>query len=435
MNAEALHSLIGHDLPAASRGDTAAYSRIVGACQNSVTAIALAMVRDVHASEDIAQEAFLNAWQNIRKLQNPQSFLPWLRQITRNLAHDHLRARKRLPRGGDDMEAAIASAADPEPSAVERLIEGERAQVAAELISALPDESREVLLLYYREGQSSQQVAALLGLSDAAVRKRLSRARGAVRGELMERFAAFATASAPSVGFTTLVASALGVISPAGTTVAVVGASSLGSSLAGKLGVGGMASAGASGGMLGGALAFLAERVLSPVSQAVGGGPIDGASLNAKVAGLAQLSGRFDWGGILGGTVGGVVIMLMVNHYLMSYAGTPQERQRIRRLIRVVTVSGAVMSFGLVACLEISRGWFVPLAFTLVATAISAWQCLTLIPRTLAPSLQRIQRDSGRDPRDSVVYRWLLGPKAVVYSSLLLIGSIVFILWYEGRFV
>ncbi|MGO1068480.1 RNA polymerase sigma factor [Lysobacter sp. CA199] len=433
MNAEALHSLIGHDLPAASRGDTAAYSRIVGACQNSVTAIALAMVRDVHASEDIAQEAFLNAWQNIRKLHNPQSFLPWLRQITRNLAHDHLRARQRLPRGGDDMEAVIASAADPEPSAIERLIEGERAQVAAELISALPDESREVLLLYYREGQSSQQVAALLGLSDAAVRKRLSRARSTVRGELMERFAAFATASAPSVGFTTLVASALGVTAPAGTTAAIVGAGSLGSGLAGKFGVGGMGSAGASGGVLGGTLAFLAERVLSPVSQAVGGDPIDGASLSAKVQGLSQLGDHIHLSSVIGGVIGGVTMMLMLNHYLMSYAGTPEERRTIRRLIRVVAISGALMATALVVCLETTRGWVWPMAFTLVVTAISNWQCLVLIPRVLAPSLQRIQRESGRDPRQDIAYRWMIGPKAVAYTSLLLIASITLILWREGR--
>ena len=80
-----------------------------------VAAIALAIVRDVPASEDIAQEAFLSAWQNLRRLQNPASFLPWLRQITRNLARDHLRARRRLPREADDADAAIEAAADPRP--------------------------------------------------------------------------------------------------------------------------------------------------------------------------------------------------------------------------------------------------------------------------------------------------------------------------------
>ena len=61
--------------------------------------------------------------------------------------------------------------ADPAPSPMHALIDEERLHAATELISALPAESRETLLLFYREGQSSQQVALLLGLSDAAVRK------------------------------------------------------------------------------------------------------------------------------------------------------------------------------------------------------------------------------------------------------------------------
>ena len=56
-------------------------------------------------------------------------------------------------------------------------------------------------LLYYREGQNSRQVASLLGLSDTAVRKRLSRARGTLREEMLKRFGEFAQSSAPSAAF------------------------------------------------------------------------------------------------------------------------------------------------------------------------------------------------------------------------------------------
>lgn len=163
MHAAALDQLLLRDLPAASGGDRDAYGRIVAACQNAITAIALAITRDVQASEDIAQEAFLSAWQKLRRLNNPASFLPWLRQITRNLAHDHLRARRHEAAPADEAEAVIAAAADPAPTPMQRLLDDERQQAAAELISTLPDESREVLLLYYREGRSSQQVALLLG--------------------------------------------------------------------------------------------------------------------------------------------------------------------------------------------------------------------------------------------------------------------------------
>lgn len=214
MNAEAIDLLIRDELPAAARGDRDAYGRIVAACQNTVTAVALAITRDVPASEDIAQDAFLAAWQNLKRLQNPASFLPWLRQITRNLARDHLRAGRHRPLDGEGAEIAIALAADPSPTPAEQLAEDERERAAAELIAALPDDSREALLLYYREGQRSQQVAALLGLSDAAVRKRLSRARQALREDMLARFGEFARGSAPTAAFTTIVAGALAAASP-----------------------------------------------------------------------------------------------------------------------------------------------------------------------------------------------------------------------------
>ncbi len=231
MNAEPIDLLIRRELPAAARGDRDAYGRIVAASQNAVTSVALAITRDVPTSEDIAQDAFLNAWQQLRKLNNPDSFLPWLRQITRNLARDHLRGLQRGPRQVDDADAAIAAAADAGPTPVQQLLDNERQHAAAELISALPEDSREVLLLFYREGQSSQQVAELLGLSDAAVRKRLSRARQLVREDLLKRFGDFASGTAPGAAFTAIVATALTVASPPAAAAGILG---IGSMLAGK---------------------------------------------------------------------------------------------------------------------------------------------------------------------------------------------------------
>ena len=215
MSNDAIDLLIKRELPAAVRGDRDAYGRIVLASQNAVTAVALAITRDVPTSEDIAQEAFLSAWHHLPRLKNPSSFLPWLRQITRNLAYDHLRNRRHRMLDGEAADLAIQHAADPDGCPLERSLDHERETVAADLISELPEESREALLLYYREGQSSRQVATLLGLSDAAVRKRLSRARQSVREDLLKRFGEFARSSAPSAAFAVGVGAALGISKPA----------------------------------------------------------------------------------------------------------------------------------------------------------------------------------------------------------------------------
>lgn len=234
MNADVIETIIQAHLPAASQGDQQAYSRIVQGCQNTVTSIALAIVHDVPASEDIAQEAFISAWQQLKKLNNPGSFLPWLRQITRNLARDYLRGQKYRANPAGDIETMMLSVADPAPGPSEFLANQEDARIAAAVIDALPEESREVFLLYYREGQNTHQVAHLLGMQDAAVRKRLSRARQSIREELLQRTGNFVKTSAPSIAFTTVVSTALIAAAPSTATAGVLAVTTGGSSMAGK---------------------------------------------------------------------------------------------------------------------------------------------------------------------------------------------------------
>ncbi len=122
VEAQSLLRVIASTCHAAS-GCQQAYGRIVMACQNTVAASALAITRDIAASEDIAQEAFLRAWQRLAQLHQPASFLPWLRQITRNLARNWLRANRHRALSGEAAELAIAMAADPAPSPTDHLLQ------------------------------------------------------------------------------------------------------------------------------------------------------------------------------------------------------------------------------------------------------------------------------------------------------------------------
>ncbi len=198
------------DFFAARGGDRDAFARLVLATQKTVASIALAVTRDVQLSEDIAQDTYLKAWQKIGAMQHADSLLPWLQQVTRQAAIDHLRRRRHQPLAldVDDVRMAGAAATDPQPDAW--LHDSQRAQQLARALDAVPDDSREVLLLFYREGQSSQQVAALLGLSDGAVRKRLQRARDALQSGLLAQVGEVARHSAPGLAFAALVVGALG---------------------------------------------------------------------------------------------------------------------------------------------------------------------------------------------------------------------------------
>lgn len=341
MNADTIDLLIRHELPAAAGGDRDAYGRIVAACQNTVTAVALAITHDVPASEDIAQEAFLSAWQHLKRLQNPASFLPWLRQITRNLARDHLRAHRQRPLDGETAELAIALAADPAPTPVQKIIEDERERAAAELISALPEDSRETLLLFYREGQSSQQVAALLGLSDAAVRKRLSRARQDLREDLLKRFGEFARSTAPGAAFTAVVATALTVASPPAAAAGILSA---------------------------------------------------GAAVGAKTFGKILLGAA--------GSIGFAVVASFTAIYLglrSQLRGAIDEEER-RGLIRSAAIN-ALASIGFVVALLViayaTTGWMPAVLATVGFMGIIFYQSLIVQPRVLA---RRHALEAMRDP-------------------------------------
>lgn len=381
VDAFTVESLIHRELPAAASGDRLAYGRIVAASQNTIASVALAITRDVPASEDIAQEAFLSGWQNLRKLQNPASFLPWLRQIARNLAHDHLRGHARRPRNVDHADAAIEAVADPHPTPVDRLIEQEQQAVAAELISALPDDSREVLLLYYREGQSSRQVARLLGLSDAAVRKRLSRARSSVREDLLQRFGEFARNSSPGAAFSAAVSTVLGATGkPAAAT----------------------------------------PLLLSVVSGATA--PAIAKGLTGSIAAFAPA--------ILAATA----VTWWCGRRLLSYADGPDERRAIRGWLVAYLAWGAAHVAGGLAVFRLSSGWQAFVAFHVSGLLVLNYLQLGRLPRLMNPL---ISRDAARHPerawRRALEYRLTWGSTAVITNNIVLVATLGFVLLVSGR--
>ncbi len=368
----AIDALIQRELPAARGGDHGAYGRIVAACQNTVTAVALAITRDVATSEDIAQEAFLNAWQHLERLNSPDSFLPWLRQITRNLARDHLRTHRNQPLDGPNAELIMAMAADPGPQPMQQVLEDERESAAFELISSLPDDSREALLLFYREGQSSQQVAALLGISDAAARKRLSRARQLVRDDILKRFGDFASSSAPSAAFTAAVITVLGVAAkPAAANAAALGTAAVGGSIAGK--------------------------------------------------GLAAFLGI---GGFLGGSLaGGALAAHLTRKYLLVFADTLEERNAILRSYNIYLYITLTMMLGAFVVLWLTPSFLWTMAAAVATELASLWTLLR-IRRVLLPM---IARDAARDPAGAPcryrAYDYSYGPTAILITGVLYVFS------------
>ena len=241
-------------VPAAARGDRDAFAALVDATRSVVSSIALAIVRDADLSRDISQDVFLAAWRDIGQLRDPNSFLPWLRQLTRHRAYHVLRTQRRRAAHIEEREldALVSTAVDPAPDAGDRLLADEERRLLRAVLDELPDEAREVVTLYYRESESTAHVAALLGLSEANVRQRLSRARARLRAELLDRYGAAAIKSRPDARFTAGVMIALTISAPAASSAATLTAAASGSSILMKLLIAGSGSLmGAVGGIAG----------------------------------------------------------------------------------------------------------------------------------------------------------------------------------------
>jgi len=349
MSEIALH--IARHLPAAQRGDRRAFAELVRATQSTVSAIALAVVRDVQHSEDIAQEAYLKVWQKLGELNNPDSFLPWLREITRNLARDHLRRGKARPGDRPGNSDVLESIAD-EPESPAAGIERERQFDALnEAFDRLPPEAREVLAMYYREGQSSDKVAELLGLSGAAVRQRLSRARLRLRTDLERRLAAVVVATAPGAAFTAAVTTLLGVASPPAAAGVAVGI---------------------------------------------------GAKTGAKFVLGAGL-------GILLGLIGGIAGLVFGIRPYLKTSTDPLERAALLRQRRIGIFVVIAACAGFLASTE-SSGWQVPTLVFLAFLGAIYWHTQIALPRILEPRL-RIEREASpeaaRRQRRQRIYGWI----------------------------
>ena len=209
---------------AAARGDAQAFATLVDHTSGLVTSIVLAVLRDFDASQDVAQDVFLAAWRDLPKLQNSASFLPWLRQIARNRSHHVLRSRIRARRyvAPDADDATMHAVPDGGPGIDAALLAAEDRRLITEGLDRLPDEAREVLLLFYREEQSVAQVATLLDLSEGAVKQRLSRARVALRKDLLDQLGDSLKRTAPGSAFTIAVMAALPLTLPLSASAAAV---------------------------------------------------------------------------------------------------------------------------------------------------------------------------------------------------------------------
>jgi RNA polymerase sigma factor (sigma-70 family) len=174
------------------QGDAAAFGTLVERYKQAVYGVCVSVVHDFDLAQDLAQEAFIKAFQHLYRLALPARFGHWLRIIAVNECRLYLRqARSAL--------VPVHTFYDQAPLCQAHLLPMEQQQelrqqqdyqdrlgvAALQALGALSEKNRQAITLYYLGGHSLKEVGAFLGTSSAAVKMRLHRARQQLQKEAL----------------------------------------------------------------------------------------------------------------------------------------------------------------------------------------------------------------------------------------------------------
>jgi RNA polymerase sigma-70 factor (ECF subfamily) len=155
------------------------FDRIVAENQSMVFSLALRFVRDREGAEELAQDVFLQIYQQLGRIENPSHATWWLRRAICHRCIDEVRKRKLRPRVG--LEDA------PEPvardSQTDLFLQGQLRR----LVESLPEKARAVVLLRYQEDMDPSEISEMLEMPISTVKSHLHRSLTLLRGKLRKR--------------------------------------------------------------------------------------------------------------------------------------------------------------------------------------------------------------------------------------------------------
>jgi RNA polymerase sigma-70 factor (ECF subfamily) len=163
----------------ARRGDDQAFAALVRKIQRPVYGLCLRLLRTEAEASEVAQEAFLRAYQHLDRYDETKPFELWVLAIARNLCLDVLRRRSRVKTEdvADHEQSLPSNDATLEDKAIARQ---ERASLE-EAMATLSVEDREVLALYYVQKRTTKEIAQVLNVAPGTIMARLFRAREKLR--------------------------------------------------------------------------------------------------------------------------------------------------------------------------------------------------------------------------------------------------------------
>lgn len=165
-------------------GDRNAYAILVDKYKDRVFSLVVGIVRNREMAEELSQDIFVKAYTSLKKFRKDSSFSTWIYRIAYNTSISETRKRKYKTRSFDDQLERAASLELDEDGSAENL-ESKHALLTMALEKLHPEEKL-ILMLYYFEEKSVEEISQSSGLSQSNVKVKLFRMRAKLK-DLMER--------------------------------------------------------------------------------------------------------------------------------------------------------------------------------------------------------------------------------------------------------
>jgi len=171
----------------AIKGDAVAFGLLVQNHYDNVYGLAFRYLKNFDDAQDVAQDVFVEVFQNLKYLRDPSKLRAWLHGITLNLCKMRLRSRKEmLPIDlmGDEIQNYLHHFIISNPA--EEYEKNELQDNLTKAIEFLSENNRLVLKLYYMDGMSYREIASFLSVPKSTVKGRMHRAMDQLRDEMVD---------------------------------------------------------------------------------------------------------------------------------------------------------------------------------------------------------------------------------------------------------
>jgi len=177
----------------AKLGDRRAFGKLVNKYQNKVLYLAYDLLGNYIDAQDVAQNVFLQAFQNITYFRDESSFSTWIYKITTNAAIDFQRSKRRRralfidqPQPEEGQNRSIENIEDPYQAIEKRFEDSDLKNLVARVVEDFSPQQKAAFVLKYFHDKTTEEIAKIIGCDPVTVRGHILRATLKLRKKLKD---------------------------------------------------------------------------------------------------------------------------------------------------------------------------------------------------------------------------------------------------------